>query len=103
MSQQLNQKAIPLRDFGKTNVKVSALGMGEHHLGAAQDVVTAIRMVEEASDGGITFFENCWEYLCGKAEDWLDWGLKGKRDRLFVASSLRTGAIQFSTAEQVPV
>ena len=28
---------IPLRNFGKTDVKISALGLGGHHLGAAKD------------------------------------------------------------------
>ena len=28
--------SIPLRDFGKTGVKISALGLGGHHLGDAR-------------------------------------------------------------------
>jgi aryl-alcohol dehydrogenase-like predicted oxidoreductase len=33
--------SIPLRDFGKTGVKISALGLGGHHLGGAKDEKTA--------------------------------------------------------------
>jgi RNA polymerase sigma-70 factor, ECF subfamily len=34
--------SIPLRDFGKRGVKISALGLGGHHLGGAKDEKTAI-------------------------------------------------------------
>ena len=50
--------AIPQRDFGKSGAKVSALGLGGHHLGDAKDEKTAIQIVQEAIDGGITFFDN---------------------------------------------
>jgi hypothetical protein len=44
---------IPLRPFGKhQGVQISALGMGGHHLGDAEDELTAIRLVQEAVDGG---------------------------------------------------
>src|SRR4051794_11391382 len=69
---------IPRRTLGRTGVKVSALGVGGHHLGDLDTVDLAIRFVHEAIDGGITFFDNCWEYWDGRAEDWLGRGLKGK-------------------------
>src|SRR5260370_29739552 len=75
---------IPLRKFGRHEVKVSALGFGGHHLGDAPDEGTAVRLVRQAVDGGITFFDNCWEYHLGKAEDWMGAGLKGVRDRVFL-------------------
>ena len=34
--------SIPLRNFGKTGVQVSALGLGGHHLGGAKDEKTAL-------------------------------------------------------------
>jgi aryl-alcohol dehydrogenase-like predicted oxidoreductase len=48
--------SIPLREFGKTGVKISALGLGGHHLGGAKDDKTAIEIVHRALDGGITFY-----------------------------------------------
>ena len=74
---------IPLRNFGKTDVKISALGLGGHHLGAAKDEATAVEIVHRAIDGGITFYDCCWEYNRGKSEDWLGKGLRGIRDRRF--------------------
>jgi hypothetical protein len=45
---QFSCAAIPIRKFGRADAQISALGFGGHHLG-------------EAADGGITFFDNCWE------------------------------------------
>jgi predicted aldo/keto reductase-like oxidoreductase len=76
---------IPLRNFGRhTDVKISAIGFGGHHLGSAPDERAAIQMVQEAVDGGITFFDNCWEYHRGKTEIWMGMGLKGRRDKVFL-------------------
>ena len=83
-------EGIPLRRFGKSDVKVSALGLGGHHLGAAKDESTAVNMVHRAMDGGITFYDNCWEYNRGKSEDWLGKGLKGIRDRAFLMTKVCT-------------
>jgi len=62
-------------------VKVSALGFGGHHLGDAENAQVAIRLVQEAVDNGITFFDNCWEYHVEKSEDWMGQGLKGRARR----------------------
>ncbi len=81
---------IPLRKFGKTDVMISALGVGGHHLGAAKDEATAVNLVHRALEGGITFYDNCWEYNRGKSEDWLGKGLKGKRDQAFLMTKVCT-------------
>jgi uncharacterized protein len=82
---------IPLRPFGKhASVQVSALGFGGHHLGDAPDAPAAIRLVQQAVDGGITFFDNCWEYHRGKTEDWMGRGLLGRRDRVFLMTKVCT-------------
>jgi predicted aldo/keto reductase-like oxidoreductase len=81
--------AIPLRPFSKTQ-QVSALGFGGHHLGEAEDENTAISLVQQAIDGGITFFDNCWEYHLGKSEIWMGKGLKGRRDQVFLMTKVCT-------------
>src|SRR5438128_1983519 len=68
---QESSSGIPQRKFGRHEVQVSALGFGGHHLGDTENEQVAIRMVQEAVDNGITFFDNCWEYHYGKAEDWM--------------------------------
>ncbi len=82
--------AIPLKNFGNTGVKISALGMGGHHLGSASDEKTAIDLVKEAIDGGITFFDNWREYHRGKSENWLGKGLRGSRDKVFLMTKVCT-------------
>ena len=42
--------SIPLKRFGKTDVQISALGLGGHHLGAAKDEQEAVAIVH-ARDG----------------------------------------------------
>ena len=83
MVQASAKSGIPLRQFGNTDARISALGMGGHHLGDAPDEATAVRMVHEAVDGGITFFDNCWEYHRGKSEIWMGKGLKGSARQSF--------------------
>ena len=74
---------IPLRKFGRSDAKISALGFGGHHLGDAPDEKTAVEIVHQAVDGGMTFFDNCWEYRRGKTEIWMGAGLKCRRDKVF--------------------
>jgi len=85
-----NSDAIPLRQFGRHDVKISAIGFGGHHLGDAPDVSTAVRLVRQAVDGGITFFDNAWEYHRGKTEVWMGDGLQGVRDRVFLMTKVCT-------------
>ena len=97
--------SVPRRPFGRhQDVQVSALGMGGHHLGNAEDLPTAIKLVHGALDGGITFFDNCWEYNRGKSEDWMGRGLKGRRDEAFLMTKVcthgRDGALAMTMLEQ---
>lgn len=71
-------------------MEVSALGLGGHHLGDAENQKAAHELVARALDGGITFFDNCWEYHLGKSEVWLGGGLKGKRQQVFLMTKVCT-------------
>jgi uncharacterized protein len=62
---------IPVRQFGRSDAKISILGFGGHHLGEAPDENTAVRVIQQVVDGGITFYDNCWEYRRGKTEIWM--------------------------------
>jgi predicted aldo/keto reductase-like oxidoreductase len=79
-----------MKRFGKSDVQISALGLGGHHLGAAKDEQTAVEICHQAVDGGVTFFDNCWEYNRGKSEDWLGKGLKGLREKVFLMTKVCT-------------
>jgi aryl-alcohol dehydrogenase-like predicted oxidoreductase len=92
---------IPLRPFGKSDVQISALGLGGHHLGAARDEQTAVEIVHQAIDGGVTFFDCCWEYNRGKSEDWLGKGVRGHRKDVFLMTKVCTHGRDGSLAEQM--
>src|SRR5436309_11480369 len=81
---------IPRRPLGRTGVQVSAIGVGGHHLGDLSTVDDAVRLVHEAVDAGITFFDNCWEYYNGKTENILGRALKGRRDKIFLMTKVCT-------------
>ena len=81
---------VPMRPFGRADAKVSALGVGGHHLGDLKTVEDAIQFVQEAVDAGLTFFDNCWEYHNGKSEDWMGRGLAGRRDKVFLMTKVCT-------------
>jgi uncharacterized protein len=93
--------SIPTRNFGKHDVRVSILGFGGHHLGDAENEQVAVRLVQEAVDNGVTFFDNCWEYHLGKAEDWMGKGLKGRRDKVFLMTKVCTHGRDASLATQM--
>ena len=92
---------IPTRSFGKAGVKISAIGLGGHHLGAAKDEATAVDLVRRAVDGGITFYDCCWEYNRGKSEDWLGKGLRGHREQVFLMTKVCTHGRDASLAMQM--
>lgn len=83
-----NSGQIPRRQFGKTGIQISALGLGGHHLGDAKDQKTAEDIVALAIDGGVNFFDNCWEYHRGKSEVWMGSALKGKRQQVFLMTKV---------------
>jgi uncharacterized protein len=96
-----NDGTIPTRPFGKTTAKISAFGLGGHHLGAAKDEKTAVEIVHRAMDGGVTFFDCCWEYNRGKSEDWLGKGIKEQRDKVFLMTKVCTHGRDASLAMQM--
>jgi predicted aldo/keto reductase-like oxidoreductase len=93
--------AIPLNHFGKTDIRISALGLGGHHLGAAKDERTAVDIVHRSVESGVTFYDCCWEYNRGKSEDWLGKGLKGHRDKIFLMTKVCTHGRDASLAIQM--
>jgi predicted aldo/keto reductase-like oxidoreductase len=58
-------------------------------------------MVHEAVDGGINFFDNCWEYNRGKSEVWMGKGLKGLRDKVFLMTKVCTHGREAMLAMQM--
>ena len=64
-AQQDNGKGLPTRPLGKTGEQVSILCLGGWHIGQCgkdDGEPEAIKMMHEAIDGGMTFFDNAWDY-----------------------------------------
>ena len=51
---------VPMRQFGRHDEHVSALGLGGYHLGSISTQREAIDIVHAAIDGGITFMDNAF-------------------------------------------
>ncbi len=81
---------IPRKPFGRTQERVSIIGMGGYSLGAAPSLKEAIAIVHEAVDAGVNFFDNAWEYHDGKSEEWMGQALKGRRDKVFLMTKVCT-------------
>ncbi|MBA3438493.1 MAG: aldo/keto reductase, partial [Pyrinomonadaceae bacterium] len=59
---------MPYRTLGRTGEKVSAIGLGGHHIGQPKDPQQGIRIIRSAIDRGINFMDNCWDYHNGGSE-----------------------------------
>jgi predicted aldo/keto reductase-like oxidoreductase len=86
----MSSGVIPRRKLGRTGLRVSAIGVGGHHLGDLANAGEATRLVHEAIDAGVNFFDNCWEYHNGKSELWLGEALRGKRDQVVLMTKVCT-------------
>jgi uncharacterized protein len=81
---------IPRRPLGKTGAQVSIIGLGGYHLGTVPSQDLAVRLVHEAVDAGISFFDNAWEYNDHRSEEWMGLGLQARRDQVFLMSKVCT-------------
>jgi aryl-alcohol dehydrogenase-like predicted oxidoreductase len=76
------------RYFGTTGMRVSAIGLGCNPFGNEVDPPTAARIVDRALDLGVTYFDTADSYFEGRSEEYLGQALKGKRDRVIVATKV---------------
>ena len=81
---------IPKRPLGKTGLQTSIIGVGGYHIGTAEDDATGARIIHEAIDRGINFFDNAWEYHQGLSEERMGKALVGRRDKVILMTKLCT-------------
>jgi len=92
---------MPMRNFGRTTEKISAIGLGGFHLGMPKDPQLAVRIVRTAVDGGINFLDNCWDYHDGESERRMGLALRdGYRQKVFLMTKF-DGRTKASTAKQI--
>ena len=92
---------VPYRALGRTGVTVSLVGLGGFHLGLPRVAEsTAIRIVQEALDHDINFFDNSWDYNEGQSEIRLGKALRGRRGHAFVMTKI-DGRTKETAAKQI--
>ena len=89
------------RKLGKTGERVSAIGLGGYHIGVPPTEEESARIVRAAIDRGITFMDNCWDYMDGKCEVWMGKALRdGYRQKVFLMTKF-DGRTRAATARQI--
>ncbi len=71
------------RELGRTGMRISDISFGSSGLGAGQEDV-----VLKALDGGINYFDTANDYSGGDSESTIGRALRGKRDKVFIASKV---------------
>jgi predicted aldo/keto reductase-like oxidoreductase len=81
---------IPVRPLGKTGVSVSCVGFGGWDAGIHESDDKGVALLHEALDGGITFWDNAWEYNGGRSEEVMGKALASgnRRDRVFLMTKV---------------
>ncbi len=78
------------RQLGKSGVRVSVIGMGTNQFGGKVDQQGVNSIVTTALDLGINFFDTADGYAKGRSEETLGVALKGHRDRVVIATKVRS-------------
>ena len=81
---------MPYRTLGSTGERVSAIGLGGHHLGVkAVDEALALRIIHRAIERGINFMDNSWDYNEGASEERMGKALQGgRREQVFLMTKI---------------
>jgi aryl-alcohol dehydrogenase-like predicted oxidoreductase len=95
------------RPYGNTGKFISEIGFGAWQLGNEIDWgrmndIEAVRLVREALDSGINFFDTAPNYGLGKSEELLGKALQGKRDQVVINTKFghhSDGGLDFSAAK----
>lgn len=77
------------RTLGRTGERVSAIGLGGHHIGRLREEQDSIKLIRSAIDRGINFMDNSWDYHNGRSHRWMGAALKdGYRDKVFLMTKI---------------
>src|SRR6266496_1316048 len=72
------RQGMEYRYFGSTGMRVSAIGLGCNPFGNEVDAAGAARIVNQALDLGVTYFDTADSYFEGLSEEYLGQALKGQ-------------------------
>jgi aryl-alcohol dehydrogenase-like predicted oxidoreductase len=75
------------RQLGNSGVRVSVIGLGTNRFGSREVAQTDVdRIIDQALDLGINFFDTANVYTEGRSEETLGQALKGRIDKVVLAS-----------------
>lgn len=77
------RRYVPL---GKTDIKMSDISFGSSRLGSDEE-----DLVRHALDLGVNYFDTAESYSWGESETTIGRALKGKRDKVYIASKTHAG------------
>jgi predicted aldo/keto reductase-like oxidoreductase len=98
---QTRSRNMIYRTLGRTGERVSAIGLGGHHIGRPTDAAEGVRIIRTAIDRGISFMDNCWDYHDGESERRMGRALRdGYREKVFLMTKF-DGRTKESTARQI--
>jgi aryl-alcohol dehydrogenase-like predicted oxidoreductase len=88
--QSAGPSGIPLRPLGKTGASVSIVGFGGWDAGVHDSDDKGVALLHEALDGGISFWDNAWEYNKGRSETVMGKALDGssRRGKVFLMTKV---------------
>jgi uncharacterized protein len=83
---------LPQRMLGKTGEKITAFGIGGHHVGVRQDEKNAEAVLEKSIECGVRVFDNAVNYQNGLAETYYGRFLTPKyREHIFLTTKSSRG------------
>jgi aryl-alcohol dehydrogenase-like predicted oxidoreductase len=77
------------KNLSKTSLKVSALSLGTMMFGGQTNEADSLEIMDYAFEHGINFFDTANVYNQGESERIVGKGLKGRRDKIIVATKVR--------------
>ena len=88
-AQKDSATGIPTRPLGRSGERVPIVGLGGYHIGRAEEA-EAIRIMHQAIDEGMTFFDNSWDYHDGGSETLMGKALSSgaRREKVFLMTKV---------------
>src|SRR5690349_16858162 len=82
-------ETMQTRTLQHTDLNVSRACFGTMTFGSQVDEAAAMRIVDRAMEGGVNFFDTANVYNAGGSETIVGKALKGRRDKVVLASKVR--------------
>lgn len=89
--QTKGRNGMPVRPLGNTGEHVSIISIGGWDVAVDSNTeAESIKIMHEAIDEGVNFFDNCWEYHQGYSEEVMGKALAqgNKRDKVFLMTKV---------------